>query len=251
MEVDDDRNWPPLTAAGGAIPKVRPSRGTPIASTTAYLSPLPPTAAEMPPTAAAATPPTAAEIPPTAAAATPPPAAAAPMPPAATTQPAPAATTPPTAAPTPPTAAARPPASPAQETFQDEADDPSDIEMVQDMEDYDSILTDFKSQWLLAEIEHSVSKTATDLFWRLASFYFPKLESAVAERKKKPAQFKTIRRQMYEDLLPRIELQIGYKNKASGETFIVNGTVTPLKNYPNSEWDKLFEIAFVKVSALI
>ena len=54
-------------------------------------------------------------------------------------------------------------------------------------EDYATIFDDLKSKWLLVELGHTVSKTATDSFWRLALENFPKLASAQIRAKKKLA----------------------------------------------------------------
>ena len=112
---------------------------------------------------------------------------------------------------------------------------------------YNTILEKLKSQWLLTEIHHSVSKSASEEFWKVALTNFTLLAHAEG-RKKKPNQFKTIRRRIYEDLLPSIDLQIGFKNKISGQIVVVNDIITPLKNYPPSRFEKLFEIGTVKVS---
>lgn len=112
-------------------------------------------------------------------------------------------------------------------------------------EDYDTILEQLKSAWLLTEVKHKVSKTATDHFWRTALQFFPKLKSAHGD--KKTNQFKSYRKNMYEDLMPPISLEIGYKNRTTGIIEVVNETYTPIKRYPPSQYEKLFEIATVKV----
>ena len=120
-----------------------------------------------------------------------------------------------------------------------------------ELEDYQSILDDLKSKWLLTEIDHCVSKTATEAFWKLGLLYFPKLCAArVATKKKKTSQFQTLRNKMYNDLVPPIDLHIGYKNKRTGEIVTVHDTVTPIKRFSPNNFEKLFEIGTVKVSII-
>ena len=113
-------------------------------------------------------------------------------------------------------------------------------------DDYDSIMEKLKSEWLLAEIEHSTSKTASETLWNLSMKYFTQLPTARG-RAKKTNQFKTIRKKMHEELLPPVELEIGYRNISTGEIEIVRDTVTPVKRYSSRNYEKIFEIGTLKV----
>ena len=53
---------------------------------------------------------------------------------------------------------------------------------------------------------------------------------------------------MYKNLLPNLDIQIAYKEKTSGDVVTVNETSTPLKRYPQSRYEKLYEIGTVQVS---
>ena len=130
----------------------------------------------------------------------------------------------------------------------DDLPDYSDIdnEFIDDGQDYSTIFKELKSQWMQTEILHCVSKTASEAFWKLGMVYFTKL--AHASRKKKIPVFRTIRDKMYNDLVPPVHLEIGYKNKESGEIEIVNDTVTPVKRYSSTKYEKLYEIGTVKVN---
>ena len=128
---------------------------------------------------------------------------------------------------------------------EEEVESETDEELELNVEDYDSIFEDLKSKWLLTEINHSVSKCASESFWKIAVHYFPKLSSAIG--RKKTTQFKTIRRQLHNDLLPNIDLEIVYKNKVSGQLHTVRNSVTPVKNYPSDKFEKLYEIGTIKV----
>ena len=116
-----------------------------------------------------------------------------------------------------------------------------------DGENYESILNDLKSQWLQTEVQHCVSKTASEIFWKIGLSFIPKLNTA-NENKKKTPQFNSIRQKMYQDLLPKVDLRIGYKNKATGEVLEVNDTITRRKQFPSNKFEKLYEIGTINVS---
>lgn len=52
---------------------------------------------------------------------------------------------------------------------------------------------------------------------------------------------------MYDDLVPEVSLEIGYKDKTTGEITVVKDTITPLKQFGTSKYEKLYEIGTVKV----
>lgn len=114
-------------------------------------------------------------------------------------------------------------------------------------EDYDSILKKLKSKWLCTEINHCVSKSASEAFWKLGLHFFPELHCALG-RRKKTCQFKTIRKHMYDNLLPPVQLEIGYQSKSTGEITVVNDSITPLKRFPKDQYEKVYEIGTVKVN---
>lgn len=113
-------------------------------------------------------------------------------------------------------------------------------------EDFDSIFKELKSKWLLTEIDHCVSKTCNDAFWKLGLLYFAKLHSAYGRKKKTP-QFNSIRRNMHNNLLPKIDIEVAYKNRTSGEIVTVNDNITHTKRFPQTQYEKLYEIGTLKV----
>ena len=115
-----------------------------------------------------------------------------------------------------------------------------------EFEDYETVLSELKSKWLLAEIDHSVSKCASEAFWKIGLQFFHRLH--LASGRKKTCLFNSIRRQMYKDKVPDINIEIGYKDKTSGEVVVVNETVTPIKRFPQSKYEKLYEIGTIQVS---
>ena len=125
----------------------------------------------------------------------------------------------------------------------DSEDEPFELE---EEDDFSTIFDELKSQWQLTEINHCVSKTASEIFWRTALKYFPKLHGA--KGKKKTLQFKTIRRKMYDEKVPAVTMEIGYRNRDTGEIKIVKDSITQVKNFPPDKFDKLFEIGTVEVS---
>lgn len=130
-------------------------------------------------------------------------------------------------------------------------DSNTDEEMAEqtEIDDYNTVFEKLKSKWLLTEIHHSVSKTASEAFWRTGLHFFPKLESTRG-RKKKTSQFKTIRKKIHNNLLPEIKLEIAYKHRSTGEITVINDSVTPSKRFPLSNYEKLYEIGSIKVRYL-
>lgn len=100
------------------------------------------------------------------------------------------------------------------------------------------------------ELDHNVSKSATDAFWKLSCDRMPGLFRAkeIEQIRKKVPQFTHIRRSIYDKKSPDVDLQIGYANKMTGEVTEVNSNVTPTSQYPRSDYQKVYEIASVKVN---
>lgn len=145
----------------------------------------------------------------------------------------------------------------------DEDDDDEDDDHNEDDDDDESFentntdATDFKdlfeevcSDWLTLELDHHVSKTASNSFWSLACskmvklFELKKLENIT----RKVPQFKQIRRKRLTKT-PKIKMEIGYIDKSTGELTVEEDLVnTPVKMYPVSQFQKAYEIASIKVS---
>lgn len=129
------------------------------------------------------------------------------------------------------------------------SDEEADLESINGEEEhYNDILKELKSQWLLTEIDHCVSKTASEAFWKLSLLYFSKLANAIGKKKKTPL-FKSIRKNMITDLVPKVDLEIGYRNRTSGEILVVKDTTTPLKRFPLDKFEKIYEIGTMDVSS--
>jgi hypothetical protein len=115
---------------------------------------------------------------------------------------------------------------------------------------YKELLSDLAQKWLVTELTHNVSKTASNEFWALAKQCFSDLFAAkVAEgvRKRVPS-FKYLRRKMQDDNLPDIEMEIGYTDKATGEiTIVTDLKKTPLSKFPAHLFAKTHEKCSIKV----
>ena len=122
-----------------------------------------------------------------------------------------------------------------------------------DTQDYNTILTKLKRDWLFTELDHKVSKSCSDAFWKLALKMIPPLyESKKCQKiSRKVAQFAHIRKQLYDELAPRVDLQIAYKNNSTGEITVTNDTITQVKNFPPNEFTKQYEIASVDAKEMV
>ena len=116
--------------------------------------------------------------------------------------------------------------------------------------DYVTLLENFSEKWVSMELDHTVSKIASDDFWRLACEFLPKIVYARSAQNvtRKLPQFSHIRKKLYNDNVPEVTLEIGYKNKDTDEVTVVTDTITPIKQYPPNQFEKMFEIASVKVT---
>ena len=55
---------------------------------------------------------------------------------------------------------------------------------------------------------------------------------------------------MYQKSTPKVDLDITYRHRENNEITVVNDTVTPKSRFPPNEFEKLCEIATVKVKLL-
>lgn len=119
----------------------------------------------------------------------------------------------------------------------------------EESQDYRDILSKLSSDWILVEIEHHVSKRATEEFWRIANTHFHNLYKVKGEEGRKIPQFSTLRDKLYRDFVPPVKMDIGYECKATGKLTVVKDVeVAPVSRYPPSKFRKIFEIASVDVS---
>ena len=134
-----------------------------------------------------------------------------------------------------------------EEEEMEEEKEEEDIDVPQ--ESYNSILEALSEKWMLAELDHTISKVASNAIWKIAFSFIPKLMQAksVENVKRKVPGFDHIRKKMYEKRTPKVQLQIGYKNKLTNEVSVVHETATPQSRFPPDKFEKLYEVATVKV----
>ena len=117
--------------------------------------------------------------------------------------------------------------------------------------DYYDMLDALVKKWMTIHLTHNVSLTATYEFWRVALNFFPKLKERKEkdEITRKTPQFSHLRRQLYKDMCPKVELDLIYLNTAAHETFNVNSNnTTPVSKFEQDpNYVKQCEIAHIKV----
>ena len=116
---------------------------------------------------------------------------------------------------------------------------------------YKDVLHSLSRQWLSSQLTHKVSGKATNLFWDIAFQFIPKLLDMKHRegRTKNIPKFIQQRRLQERQYCPDIHMEFGFKKKSDGSIIIHSGPTTPLKAMQlNSDYVKLYEIAYVKVS---
>ena len=134
---------------------------------------------------------------------------------------------------------------------EEEEDDNDDNEFeFNEVDDYETILQKLSKEWLDTELDHTVSKTASDAFWAVGKKWFHKLFStkALQNVRRKTPTFTHIRRQLYDKWTPPVKMEFGFKHKDTGAyTVVEDSEVTPKTRFPANEYDKMWEIAYVEV----
>ena len=144
-----------------------------------------------------------------------------------------------------------------QEVAVDDDADEEEEEEVQEVvldddtgEGYHTILENLCNAWMESELDHSVSQSASNAFWKISFDFIPKLLAAkeLQNIKRKIPQFNHIRRKLYDRDTPKVNMEIGYRNKESEEINVVKDCTTmPRKRFPPDKFEKVYEIATVKV----
>ena len=112
------------------------------------------------------------------------------------------------------------------------------------------ILQNLANKWIVTEISHRVSKTASNQFWSLANEMFHDMYEAKGNHGRKIPQFDQLRKKLYASNVPEIKLEIGYESKLNGEVTVVEAHSTPVSAFPPSTHRRLYEIASVDVSII-
>ena len=143
-----------------------------------------------------------------------------------------------------------PPGSPLPPDDDDDDDWADSYQDLQDEIHFHDFYEEVCKDWLDTEVDHNVSKTATNIFWRLACTKIVKLFELKRRQNitRKVPQFQQVRKSNLKHI-PPIEMEIGYMDKTTGDVIIESQLKkTPVKMYPPSQFQKVYEIASVKVS---
>ena len=116
---------------------------------------------------------------------------------------------------------------------------------------YADLLDDLARKWVNLEIDHHVSKKASDAFWSLAKRAFPKLHQARIDQMvyKDIPDFPYQREKLYNEHVPTVSLETGFLKKETDEVIVVESEKAPSK-YTSPQYTKLYEVATVKVYSI-
>ena len=113
---------------------------------------------------------------------------------------------------------------------------------------YQAILHELSKKWLMIEVEHRVSKEASNEFWSTANKLFHEMYVAKGDLGKKIPQFPVLREKLYCKNTPEVRMDIAYQCKENGEITIAKDvTSAPVSRFPPCTYRKLYEIASVDV----
>ena len=137
-----------------------------------------------------------------------------------------------------------------QHEWQEQSINSSDREYV----DYTDLKNKLIEDWLVVEIDHRVSKAASNAFWSLADSTFHKLYALKEQQniKRNVPQFEHLRKILYKNNTPTIYMEVAYKNNETGEIITLqNIEKIPAKQYTKDKFTKLYEQASVKAEDLL
>ena len=102
----------------------------------------------------------------------------------------------------------------------DPGDDGSNDEF-EEMDDYSTILKHLTKEWLQIELDHRVSKAASAAFWDLGKQWFHRLFTIKKLQRigRKTPGFTHMRKQLYQDYVPPIRMDIGFFGKGHRESY--------------------------------
>ena len=113
-------------------------------------------------------------------------------------------------------------------------------------QEYEDPLQELTKKWFLNQSKHHVSASAANNFWDIAFKFIPLV---LQSREKKVPKCIQQRRKLKKDNCPPVTVEHCYRNKINGEILHHSGSAAPVKTYQdNSKFEKLYEIAYVKVN---
>ena len=137
-----------------------------------------------------------------------------------------------------------PSTSTSSESHDSHSDSESVSEVEYEFEEKETWVTKLAKEWMLLELTHRVSKTATDAFWKLATTTFTQ-KLGIAKVPKIPT-FRTLRTHIQRTMLPKITITTCYKDE-NGELQQDVQETTRVSKFPAKHFEKQYRIASVKV----
>ena len=130
---------------------------------------------------------------------------------------------------------------------EDGNDDEQEVEEEVGELTYGDLLNQLSEKWLLVQLTHDVSATATNSFWDAAMKLLPDLlqQKETTDARKKIPGFIHLRNKQFKEKCPEVHVKHVYLNKGTQEIVISNNNAD--QNYPKSHYKKLYEEAHVKV----
>ena len=111
--------------------------------------------------------------------------------------------------------------------------------------DLNDPLEQFAKEWMIIEMSHNVSKSASDEFWKAAHKY---ITANYSKTKCKNQSFTHLRRNLMQKYCPEISLDLSYKHKQTGEIYIEKDVrEISHEKFRKPEFEPLHEIASIKV----
>ena len=111
------------------------------------------------------------------------------------------------------------------------------------------MLCDLAKKWVTIEINHRVSKEASNLLWDLANTKFHPMYVSKGEGSRKIPQISHLREKLYKTKVPPVRMEIGYQDKDNGEVTVLKDVrSSPVSRFPPSMYKRLYEVASVDVS---
>ena len=128
---------------------------------------------------------------------------------------------------------------------EEEEEDDDDNEEEEDEEE--NYLEELTKKWFVAQVRHHVSAAGANAFWDAAFKFIPLLQT----RTKKVPKFVHQRRKLVQNYSPPVEMEYVFRKKSDNSIVKYKGTTAPVKEFPSSDFEKLCEMAYVKVSTSI
>lgn len=115
---------------------------------------------------------------------------------------------------------------------------------------YENLLYSLSKKWLLIQLTHDVSAAAANAFWDVALTFFPGLAAAKKNcgAIKKVPGYIHLRRKLYDDICPPINMTFAFLNKNTRNTEEIESKKDPSRQFPRSQYTKLYEEAHIKVN---